>query len=48
MIFLVMMTVFPIVATSVFNISQCEWFKSMYNLKEIKDLIDCKEKGMHF
>ena len=48
MIFLVMMTVFPIVASSGFNISECERFKSFFNVKKVKDLLDCKEKGMHF
>ena len=48
MIFLVIMTVFPIAATSSFNISECERFKSYLPLKKLKDLVDCKEKGMHF
>ena len=48
MIFLVIITLFPIVATSFFNVSDCERYKTMVNEDEVKDLIDCKEKGMHF
>ena len=48
MIFLVMITVFPIVATGFFNISECERLKTLFNEDDVKDLIDCKEKGMYF
>ena len=47
MIFLVMITVFPIVATSSFGTQECERLKKRFN-DDVKDLIDCKEKGMHF
>ena len=42
------MIVFPIAATSFFNISECESFKASLNEGEVKDKIECKEKGMHF
>ena len=48
MIFLVIMTVFPIAATSSFNISECERLKTYIIEDDEKDLIECKEKGMHF
>ena len=48
MIFLVIMTVFPIAATSSFNISECERLKTSIIEDDERDLIECKEKGMHF